>query len=104
MYGDVPPQDAYIAASADYPWLVTYEHDRSFQELEVCSVFPELQLTKDSTAAERKKARMAASEKLKHLMENDSPKKRYLIAQRGFNFIQRVPEEMRSVFKDPVYR
>ena len=105
MYGDVPSTDAIDAAGKEFPWLHTYHEGRSFQEMEVVSVFPELQLTKDSTVEDRKKFRQAAAEQYKRDMEDvESVKKYILVAQRGFDFMSAVPDHMYDVFKDPVYR
>ena len=43
-YGDIPTQEACEAAGQLFPWITLYDAGRSFQEIEVCSVFPELQV------------------------------------------------------------
>ena len=132
VYGDVPTEVSQTAAGEEFSWVSAYELGRSYQELEVCTVFPELQVfflpppvfpslsqihfhaesctnacaqvTKDSSNEDRKRARIAAAEKLNGVIDSGLPPQRYLIAQRGFNFVAYVPENMKHVFKDPNYR
>ena len=44
MYGDVPTEAAQAAAGGEFSWVAAYETGRSYQEFEVCHVFPELQV------------------------------------------------------------
>ena len=100
VYGDIPSKESVGAAGEEFPWLKTYDAGRSFQELEVCHVFPEMQLNKDSSPADRKKAKQATSALLHDLVSSELVKRRILVAQRGFQFMKDVPEHMHGVFKD----
>ena len=137
MYGDVPTEAAQAAACGEFSWVGAYETGRSYQELEVCHVFPELQVlglllshpplfpslaparcpthadssthpcpqvTASTSVEDRQRARKAAAEKLNNVIESGLPCQRYLVAQRGNNWMASVPQHMKGVFKDPTYR
>lgn len=53
---DVPTNEAIAHAGQEYPWVTAYEEGRSFQELEVVHMLPEMQVQKGATIAERKQA------------------------------------------------
>jgi hypothetical protein len=56
IYSDVPSTEAVAHAGNEFPWVAAYDEGRSFQELETTHVFPEMQVQKDATLAERKQA------------------------------------------------
>jgi WD40 repeat protein len=104
VYGDIPSEVSLEVAKKDFPWLEKYDSGRSFQEYEICHVFPELQLKKDSTANERRQAKKDADALRNDLIYSELVKKRILVVQRGINLLHNVPEHMHGVFKDKAYR
>ena len=56
IYSDVPSTEAVAHAGKEFPWVAAYDEGRSFQELEITHVFPEMQVQKDATIAQRKQA------------------------------------------------
>ena len=53
---DVPSNEAIAYAGQQFPWVTAYDEGRSYQELEVVHMFPEMQVQKGATVAERKQA------------------------------------------------
>ena len=68
------------------------------------STHPCPQVTANTSPEDRQRARKAAAEKINGIIDSGLPCQKYLVAQRGFNFMASVPQHMKGVFKDPTYR